>query len=202
MAAYTDIVATVGGSTSNSYVTGVEADSFAGFQSWEATWTGKSESERTIALINAAKWLDTVDFAGTRCSPSSDDGSKPQAMAWPRSGASCDGIAATCTMIPMQIKEAQILIAYNLVVNPELITGTPGGGSSAPSGTYVKRNKLGDLEQEFAEFTNNTSTGPGECVDCSTPAIIAALPWLKGLLACWADISVPGVSKVILRVRS
>ena len=202
MAAYTDIVATVGGSTSNSYVTGVEADNFAGFQSWDSTWTGKTESERTIALINAAKWLDTVDFAGTRCSPSSDDKDKPQAMAWPRSDASCDGIAATCTMIPKQIKEAQILIAYNLVVNPELITGTPGGGGSAPSGTYVKRNKLGDLEQEFAEFTNDTSTGPGECSTCDTPAIISALPWLRGLLSCWGMISTPGEGRVILRVRS
>lgn len=202
MAAYTDIIATVGGSDSNSYVNGAEADSYAEFQSWNDVWLGKTEGERTIALINACRWLDTVDFAGTRCNPSSDDAALPQALSWPRSNASCDGVAATCTMIPKEIKEAQILIAYNLVVNPELITGTPGGGGGAPSGTYVKRNKLGDLEQEFAEFTNNGSTGPGECVDCSTPAIIAALPWLKGILACWADISAPGVSKVILRVRS
>jgi hypothetical protein len=202
MAAYTDIDATVGGSTSNSYVTGVEADTFASFQSWDSTWTGKTESERTIALLNAAKWLDTVPFAGTRCNPSSDDKDKPQAMSWPRSDVSCDGLAATCTMIPKEIKETQILIAFNLVVNPELITGTPGGGGGAQAGTFIKRNKLGDLEQEFAEFTSNSSAGPGECVDCSTPAIIAALPWLKGVLSCWADISVPGVSKVILRVRS
>ena len=201
MAAYSDIVATVGGSTSNSYVTGDEADSYAAFQAWETTWTGKTESERTIALINAAKWLDTVDFAGTRCSPSSDNAALPQALSWPRSDVSCDGVAAACTFTPKELKEAQILIAYNLVVNPELVIGTPGGGG-APAGVYVKKNKLGDLEQEFAEFTNDTSTSPGECVDCSTPAIVAALPWLKGLLACWADISTPGVNKVILRVRS
>ena len=202
MAAYTDIIAIVGGAASNSYVTGAEADSYAEFQSWDATWTGKTESERTIALINATRWLDTVDFAGTRCSPSTTDSGVPQALSWPRSDASCDGVAAACTFIPKEIKEAQILIAYNLVINPELITGTPGGGGNTPAGVYVKRNKLGDLEQEFAEYSNDTSTGPGECVDCSTPAIIAALPWLKGILACWADISTPGVSKVILRVRS
>ena len=141
MAAYSDIIATVGGSTSNSYVTGAEADSYAEFQSWNDAWLGKAESERTIALINACRWLDTVDFAGTRCNPSSDDGDLPQALSWPRSDVSCDGVAATCSYIPREIKEAQILIAYNLVINPELITGTPGGGGSAPSGTYVKRNK-------------------------------------------------------------
>ena len=201
MAAYTDIIATVGGSTSNSYVTGAEADSYAEFQSWNDAWLGKTESERTIALINACRWLDTVDFAGTRCNPSSDDGDLPQALSWPRSDVSCDGVAATCSYVPKEIKEAQILIAYYLVIDPGLITGTPGGGST-PAGVYVKRNKLGDLEQEFAEFTNDSSTSAGECVDCSTPAIIAALPWLKGLLSCWADISTPGASKVILRVRS
>ena len=201
MAAYTDIIATVGGSTSNSYVTGADADAFAEFQSWDSTWLGKTESERTIALVNAAKWLDTIDYEGTRCTPSTDVGTVPQALSWPRSDASCDGIAATCSFIPKEIKEAQILIAYNLVVNPELVTGTPGGGG-APAGVYVKKNKLGDLEQEFAEYSNDTSTGAGECVDCSTPAIIAALPWLKGVLSCWANISEPGTSKVILRVRS
>ena len=179
MAAYTDIVSIVGGAASNSYVTGAEADSYAEFQSWDSTWTGKTESERTIALINATRWLDTVDFAGTRCSPSTTDSGVPQALSWPRSDASCDGVAAACTFIPREIKEAQILIAYNLVINPELITGTPGGGGSAPAGVYIKRNRLGDLEQEFAEFTNDGSTSSGECVDCSTPAIIAALPWLK-----------------------
>ena len=202
MAAYTDIVANVGYTTSNSYVTGVEADSYAAFQAWESTWTGKTESERTIALINATKWLNTIDYAGTRCSPSANDSKLPQALAWPRSDASCDGVAATCTIIPNAIKEAQILIAYNLVVNPELITGTPGGGGGAAAGTYIKRNKLGDLEQEFAEYTSSESTSGNECSTCDTPAIISALPWLRGLLSCWADISAPGTSKVILRVRS
>ena len=202
MAAYTDIISIVGGAASNSYVSGAEADSYAEFQSWNDAWLGKTESERTIALISAGRWLDTVDFAGTRCTPSTTDSGVPQALSWPRSDVSCDGVAATCSYIPKEIKEAQILIAYNLVINPELITGTPGGGGGAAAGTYIKRNKLGDLEQEFAEYSNSDSASSGECVDCSTPAIIAALPWLKGLLSCWADISQPGTSKVILRVRS
>ena len=185
-------------------MTGVEADAYAAFQSWDATWTGKTEAERTIALINAAKWRDTVDFAGTRCSPSSDDGTLPQALSWPRSDVSCDGVAAACTFTPKEIKEAQILIAYNLAVNPELVTGTPGGGGGgAAAGTYVSKNQLGDLVQEFSEYSNaNSASGSDHCADCSTPAIIAALPWLRGVLACWADISTTGTSKVILRVRS
>ena len=100
MAAYTDIVAIVGGAASNSYVSRVEADSYAEFQSWNDAWLGKTESERTIALINACRWLDTVDFAGTRCSPSTTDSGVAAGIAWPRSDVSCDGVAATCSLHP------------------------------------------------------------------------------------------------------
>jgi len=200
MAAYSDIISVVGGAVSNSYVSGTEADEYAAFRSWDATWLGKTETERTIALVNACRWLDTVDFAGTRCDPSTTDASSPQALSWPRSGATCDGVAATCTFIPKEVKQAQILIAYNLVINPELITGTPGGGGGAAAGTYVSKNQLGDLVQEFSAFPSGEQSR-NDCVDCATPAIIAALPWLKGILSCWADIST-GSSKILLRVRS
>ncbi len=202
MAAYSDIIATLGGSTSNSYVTGVAADQFAALQSWESVWLGKSESERTIALLQAAKWLDTIDYGGTRCNPSTDDEALPQNRAWPRSGVSCDGVEATCSFIPQAIKDAQCLIAYNLVVNPEMITG-PGGGSGggAAAGTYVSSKKLGELQIDYAAYPGGESSG-NDCVDCSTPEIIAKLPWLKDLLSCWADISTGSNSKVLLRVRS
>ena len=202
MADYTDIISIVGGAKSNSYVSGTEADEYAAFQSWEAAWLAKTESERTIALVNACRWLDTVDFGGSRCDPSTTDSKSPQALMWPRSGVSCDGVAATCTFIPKEIKEAQILIAYNLVSNPEMITGTPGGGSGGgAAGTYVSQQVLGDLSISYAAYPSGES-GSDSCVDCSTPEIIAKLPWLKDLLSCWADISTGSNSKVLLRVRS
>ena len=101
---------------------------------------------------------------------------------------------------PQDIKDAQCLIAYNLVVNPELITGTPGGGGSAPSGTYVLSSSWARSDK-ICEYSNSDSASSNECADCSTPAIIAALPWLKGILGCWADISAGSSSKVLLRVR-
>ena len=200
MAAYSDIIATIGGATSNSYVTGVAADQFAALQSWESVWLGKTESERTIALLQAAKWLDTVDFGGTRCTPSTDSSALPQMRAWPRSDVSCDGVTATCLFIPQAIIDAQCLIAYNLLVNPEMITGTPGGGSGTQAGTYVSKQQLGDLVQEFSAYPSGDS-GSDSCVTCDTPTLIEKLPWLKGVLACWADIS-SGGGRVILRVRS
>lgn len=200
MAAYSDIVATLGGATSNSYVTGIAADQFAELQSWNDVWLGKTESQRTVALLQAAKWLDTIDFGGTRCDPSTDSSTLPQMRSWPRSNVTCDGVTATCSFIPQAILDAQCLIAYNLVVNPELITGTPGGGGGATAGTYISKNQLGDLVQEFSAFPAGEQSR-NDCVDCATPAIIAALPWLKGILSCWADVS-PTTSKILLRVRS
>ena len=46
MPAYSNIINIVGGATSNSYVSGTEADEYAEFQSWNDTWAAKSESER------------------------------------------------------------------------------------------------------------------------------------------------------------
>ena len=200
MAAYSDIIATVGGATSNSYVTGVTADQYFELQSSNSVWLGKTESERTIALLAATTWLDTIEFAGIRCDPSSDSSSLPQRRKWPRSDAFCDGVAATCSYIPQAILDAQCLIALNLLVDPNLITGTPGGGGTTQAGVYVSSQKLGDLQVDYAAYPGGESS-TNDCVDCDTPTIIEKLPWLKSLLGCWADISVGG-ARVITRVRS
>ena len=203
MPAYSDIISIVGGAKSNSYCSGVEADEYAAFQSWNDTWLGKTESERTIALVNACRWLDTIDFGGNRCNPSTTDAANPQSLMWPRSDVSCDSVQATCSFIPKEIKEAQILIAFNLLMNPEMITGSPGGGGDgAAAGTYVSEQTLGTMSIKYAAYPSG-ETGGDSCVDCSTPDVIAKLPWLRGVLSCWADVSVStGGNKVLLRVRS
>ena len=200
MAAYSDIIAIVGGATSNSYITGANADLHFELQSTNSVWQGKTEGERTIALLNAAKWLDTIEFAGIRCDPSVDSSALPQRRKWPRSDAFCDGVEATCSYIPQAILDAQCLIAINLLVNPDLITGTPGGGGTAQAGTFVSKNQLGEMIQEFSAFPGGESS-KNDCVDCDTPTVIEKLPVLKSLLGCWADISVGG-ARVIARVRS
>ena len=194
MATYADIDATLSGVDSNSYVTGAEQDAFAGLQSWGDAWLAKTESERTIAIVQACRWLETVDYGGSRCTTT-------QALAWPRSGATCDSVEAVCTMIPKGVKTAQMLLAYQLVVNPDAITGAPGGGGGAAAGTYVSKNQLGDLVQEFSEYSGDAGSG-SDCTDCSNPEVINKFPWLQDYLQCWADIVTPGGSRVLLRVRS
>ena len=191
--------ATLGGSAATSYITVDEADALLTNTQFIGQWQGNTEAEKSQHLVAATFWLDQLDYAGTRCNPSTDNAALPQALAWPRSGATCDGVDATCAFIPKGIKNATALLAVQLSANPEAITGPIGGGGSTAAGTYVKRNKLGDLEQEFAEYSSNDSSGG--CVTCDTPKVIEVFPWLKGILGCWAVIA-SGGGRVILRVRS
>ena len=191
--------ATLGGSAATSYITDAEADALLSNTQFNGQWQGNTTAEKQQHLVSATFWLDQIDYAGTRCNPSTDNAALPQALAWPRSGATCDGVEATCAFIPKGIKNATALLAVQLSAKPDAITGPIGGGGSTAAGTYVKRNKLGDLEQEFAEYSgNDTSNG---CTTCDTPIVIEKFPWLKGILGCWAVIA-SGGGRVILRVRS
>jgi hypothetical protein len=193
--------ATLGGSTANSYVELVYADDYFILSPYWEQWSAFSRTNREIALVQACSAMETIDYAGTRCSPSTDEATAPQALAWPRSGASCDGVSSSCTAIPKTVKDAQCLLALNLATSPDSINGPIGGGGGATqAGTYVSKNQLGDLVQEFSAYPSNDS-GTDSCIDCSTPGVIATYPWLKGMLSCWAVIGSTS-SKVLLRVRS
>ena len=120
----------------------------------------------------------------------------PQALAWPRSGAECEGEVATCDFIPYTIKEIQVIIAANFCSNPNLIPGNPGagGGNDAPDGTYIKRQKIDVLEIEYDQYTANqfNYNSTGDCTDCNDPYLYTIFPWLKDMLGCWVEKSNSG----------
>lgn len=181
--------ATIKGENANSYCDLAFATAYANNQAWGDTWVALGADAQSIALIGATKWLETLPFQGSRCTAT-------QALQWPRSGATCDGVTSDCVGIPRQIKTAEVELAFQLSQNPNAIIGPPGGGGTA-AGTYVKRNKLGDLEQEFAEY----SSADASCDSCGDPAVISAFPWLEDWLGCWLS-GTFGSSKILLRVRS
>ena len=184
----------MGGSTATSYISIEEADALLFNTRYNTTWQGNTEAEKSQHLVSATMWLETMSWAGTRCHPSTDDAALPQALAWPRSGASCDGIEATCGFIPAQIKRATAILAAELTSNP----GAINGGGGAAQGTYVKRQKLGSLEVEYDQYDGSSITS---CDNCNDPAVITAFPWLKDLLGCWVGGLSGGVG-LMLRVRS
>ncbi len=192
------INATLGSCTANSYVSEADADAYAGISWWGSTWLALSADAKKIALIGATSALETLTWKGKRCNPSTDNADKPQALSWPRSGVSCDGVAATCTLIPQAITEATIELAYQLSQNPSALQ--PGAPSTNTAGVYTSKEKLGDLEVNYSAFPAG-ATGES-CSSCSDPKVISMFPWLKGMVSCYAVFSSTSGGKVILRVRS
>ena len=187
--------ATLGGSVANSYATVAAADAHAVNQWYGATWTALDTATKEQALIAATGGLESVPWNGDRCSPSVDDENLPQALSWPRSGVSCDGVAATCTLIPSSILKATYDLAYQLSQNPSALQPVPA--AAAGPNTYVSSQKLGDLEISFAAYPNSSD----DCSSCGDPAVIKAYPWLKDMLKCWSSLS-SGSGRIALRVRS
>ena len=193
------INATLGSSTANSYVSEVDAAAYAATSWWNATWTALTSDQQQIALIGATSALETLTWKGTRCTPSTDDAAKPQALSWPRSDAACDGVAATCALIPKAITDACMELAYQLSQNPSALQ--PGVPSTSAAGVYTSKEKLGDLEVNYAAFPAGAAASDN-CSSCSDPKVISVFPWLKSLVSCWAEFGSTSGSKVILRVRS
>ena len=170
--------ATLGGETSNSYVDMATAVAMANNVPGGGGWIALNEEVRSLSLITATRWLETLNYAGDRCSGT-------QRLKWPRQGAKaiCGGVQADCTYIPNPIKEAEVLLAIKYTENPGAFPGSDAG-SSAPSGTFTKRQKLGELEIEYAQFNNNVGSS---CDDCDNPQIIQSFPWIDDLLGCWLN---------------
>ena len=183
--------ATLGGEESNSYVTVAWADTYADNTSYADAWSGYTDDEKALALIQATRWLETLDFAGDRCTGT-------QRLKWPRQNAVCDGMEAVCTMIPYEIEAAEVELAFQFAkTSTDPITG--GGGTVTQDGTYVKRQKLDVLEIEYAEYSNPESSS---CDSCGDPEIIQKYPWLRDLLGCWAVIISNGAGRMVRLFRN
>lgn len=181
--------ATLGGATSNSYVTLAFADEYASNQSWASNWAALTEDEKTVALITACSWMEMLNYAGNRCNTD-------QRLSWPRVNASCDGVPATCDAIPYSIERTQVELAYQANQDPNAIIG---GGGGAAAGTYVKRQKLGSLEVEYDQYSGTTVTS---CDNCNDPIVITKFPWIKNIIGCWLGGGASGGVGLMLRVRS
>ena len=187
--------ATLSGPTSNTYIDMPTALAMAQNIPGGGDWAAKDEETRNLSLIQATRWLETIDYGGTRCDAS-------QRLKWPRSGATCDGITSDCSGIPYQIQEAEVMLAIQYDKNPGSFPGMDSGGGVTDSSLYVSKNQLGDLVQEFSERSN--SSGPtNSCTSCGDALIIQKFPWVGNLLGCWVGIgSKTTGTRVIARVRS
>jgi len=183
--------ATLGGTTSNSYVDLATAEAIAVMLPGGDTWSALTEDEKNMSLVQATRWLETLDYRGDRCTAT-------QRLKWPRKDAECDGVVSDCTGIPYAIQEAEVALAIKYTTDNSSFPGA-GGGSTAPTGTYVKRQKIDVLEIEYDEFNNPESNS---CDSCGDPAIIQAFPWLRDILSCWVTGIATGDNKMIRLYRN
>lgn len=195
--------ATLSGADATSYVSIERATALVTDTPQEALWTSMTEAEQKSALNAATMWLETLKYGGSRCGiPSADDPARPQSLQWPRSGVTCNGYTAACTLIPYKVEWAEVVLALQLHQNPNAII-PPAGGGGGSAGTYVAEQTLGDLSIKYAAYPNADSASAGDCSDCANPEVINKFPFLIDLLGCWLDSeSLATGSRVILRVRS
>ena len=186
--------ATLAGSTSNSYVDLAEASAIARNLPFADDWAAAPNEDLEVGLIVATRWLETLNYVGERCTST-------QRLKWPRKDAVCDGQVSTCSEIPYAIKEAEVILAWQYVLEPKSFPGFGGSaGDSAPAGTYIKRQKIDVLEIEYDQFNSNQYND--DCSDCTLPAILQEFPWLADLLGCWLGTNSTGGNRLIRLLRN
>ena len=114
-------------------------------------------------------------------------------------GQLCMDQSKTCCGMPfadawlMAVSE----LALALSKNPNAIIGGPSAGGTTGA---VKRNKLGDLEQEFFDVKDGSVSasrfGPND------PLVLQRFPWMYDILGCFLNATKSSGTRVIARVRS
>lgn len=152
-------------------VSGAMADAYMATTIRDAAWLAIPAGDRDVLLLEAQRWLKGLcpDPAATGC----------------------------CGDFATQWTEAASELALALKLSPTAII--TGGASAGGATGEIKRQKLGDLEQEFFQARTGTTTtsryGP------KAPAVLRAFPWLGDILGCWIK-GGGGSGSVIARYRS
>lgn len=161
----------------NSYLTPAEAQAHMAATFGAAAWAAIDPAAQAIALAEASRALDGLPWLGTKVSST-------QPWAWPRviqAHGDCPG--SDGTELPMAVVQAIAELALALqsnqgAINPAL-AGTP---LPDPLQGPVKRQKLGDLEQEFFAPSERHSTSSATLASGSQ--LLRQFPWLATVLRC------------------
>jgi hypothetical protein len=106
-----DLDATPGGATSNAYATLEEAEAYMATLEFRGKWDGADDERKSAALIQAARWMDTLQWLGRKAT-------REQALAWPREGVTdTDGYEVPKDEVPQRVREANAEFAFRLLAS-------------------------------------------------------------------------------------
>lgn len=156
------LVVTPGATDADSYATVAEADSWHTAMG-NVAWTG-DDAAKEQALRRAAIWMDAEYFSLYSGAPSSST----QALEWPRSGVSYRGLDVSDTVVPAQIKRAQMEAALLEII-------TPGGLISEPETQQsVIREKIDVIEVQYSDPVGVAASSAVRSVSAHLAGFISA----------------------------
>ena len=136
----------VGGASSNSYISMVAADDYQKGNLNRETWGSATAARKEMALLMATRLLDEhYVWTGTLATST-------QALGWPRTGVEDkEERAVSSTTIPTKIQEATAELAFWLLTSDRVLTSTESD--------VVDSVKVGPIEVEFSqrEITGGTT---------------------------------------------
>lgn len=152
----------IGGREYTIYCSLESADAYNGFS---AVWVAASQEARARALVYATRLLDRMAWSGVAVGPP---------LAWPRVGATCDGVAVPSTSVPEEICQATAELALAAINDPTLVT-SPGG--AAP----VKSVTAGSASVTFVDSNRSGVFARGSGLPSNVEALIRCLRAPSGI---------------------
>lgn len=163
------LVATVGASNANSYLSVAAAGDLANLYLGTLQWAGASADDKARSLIMATRYLDELKWVGSRASST-------QALAWPRMDASCDEKTYGDAVIPPELQQATFDLAEALLGDNSLLGGTGAGSAELIPGIPNANLKRASVDVISVEF-NSTQ-------QADSKNALAVVPHLSKLLGC------------------
>lgn len=163
------VTATAGASNANSYITVATGDDLANVYLGTLSWSSASNDNKGRALIMATRYLDELDWIGSRASTT-------QALAWPRTDASCGDWSYSSTVIPQPIRQATFDLAEALLATPTLLSGKGAGNAELIPGIPNASLKSASVDVINVQFRDGGVANSQNALN--------VLPHLRQVLGC------------------
>jgi len=183
--------ASIGGASSNSYLTIADADAIADLRLGTLAWEGATVTtdDKGRALIAATAYLDQLSWIGAKASTS-------QALLWPRSDVECGDKVYGSAVIPSEVKAGTFDLANALLTTPTLLMPAPAGFNELIPGIPNASLKRATVDVLSVEFQSLGAGAP------AARNALTMLPHLVDLFGCLCLSAPRGSVGMIRSVRS